>query len=92
MDGKSNYIDWLFNLEEILKDFNIELSDYDEFHIREAIEETEKLIEQQMITNQNIFTEKMIDEYMTNAIKKEPSKRDYYETISYYVKKRLLSH
>lgn len=92
MDGKSNYIDWLFNLEEILKDFNIELSDYDEFHIREAIEETEKLIKQQMITNQNIFTEKMIDEYMTNAIKKEPSKRDYYETISYYVKKRLLSH
>ena len=92
MDGKSNYIDWLFNLEEILKDFNIELSDYDEFHIHEAIEETEKLIEQQMITNQNIFTEKMIDEYMTNAIKKEPSKRDYYETISYYVKKRLLSH
>ena len=92
MDGKSNYIDWLFNLEEILKDFNIELSDYDEFHIREAIEETEKLIEQQMITNQNIFTEKMIDEYMTNAIKKEPPKRDYYETISYYVKKRLHSH
>ena len=92
MDGKSNYIDWLFNLEEILKDFNIELSDYDEFHIREAIEETEKLIKQQMITNQNIFTEKMIDEYMTNAIKKEPSKRDYYETISYYVKKRLLPH
>ena len=92
MDGKSNYIDWLFNLEEILKDFNIELSDYDEFHIREAIEETEKLIEQQMITNQNIFTEKMIDEYMTNAIEKEPSKRDYYETISYYVKKRLLPH
>ena len=92
MDGKSNYIDWLFNLEEILKDFNIELSDYDEFHIREAIEETEKLIEQQMITNQNIFTEKMIDEYMTNAIEKEPSKPDYYETISYYVKKILLSH
>ena len=35
---------------------------------------------------------KMIDEYMTNAIEKEPSKRDYYETISYYVKKRLLPH
>ena len=92
MERKSDYINWIFSLEDTLKELKIELSDYDEFHIREAIEETEKLIEQQMITNQNIFTEKMIDEYMTNAIKKEPSKRDYYETISYYVKKRLLSH
>ncbi len=92
MERKSDYINWVFSLEDTLKELKIELSDYDEFHIREAIEETEKLIEQQMITNQNIFTEKMIDEYMTNAIKKEPSKRDYYETISYYVKKRLLPH
>ena len=92
MERKSDYINWIFSLEDTLKELKIELSDYDEFHIREAIEETEKLIKQQMITNQNIFTEKMIDEYMTNAIKKEPSKRDYYETISYYVKKRLLSH
>jgi hypothetical protein len=92
VERKSDYINWVFSLEDTLKELKIELSDYDEFHIREAIEETEKLIEQQMITNQNIFTEKMIDEYMTNAIKKEPSKRDYYETISYYVKKRLLPH
>lgn len=92
MERKSDYINWVFSLEDTLKELKIELSDYDEFHIREAIEETEKLIEQQMITNQNIFTEKMIDDYMTNAIKKEPSKRDYYETISYYVKKRLLPH
>ena len=92
MERKSDYINWIFSLEDTLKELKIELSDYDEFHIHEAIEETEKLIEQQMITNQNIFTEKMIDEYMTNAIEKEPSKRDYYETISYYVKKRLLPH
>lgn len=92
MERKSDYINWIFSLEDTLKELKIELSDYDEFHIHEAIEETERLIKQQMITNQNIFTEKMIDEYMTNAIKKEPSKRDYYETISYYVKKRLLPH
>ena len=92
MERKSDYINWIFSLEDTLKELKIELSDYDEFYIHEAIEETERLIEQQMITNQNIFTEKMIDEYMTNAIKKEPSKRDYYETISYYVKKRLLPH
>lgn len=92
MERKSDYINWVFSLEDTLKELKIELSDYDEFHIHEAIEETERLIKQQMITNQNIFTEKMIDEYMTNAIKKEPSKRDYYETISYYVKKRLLPH
>ena len=92
MERKSDYINWIFSLEDTLKELKIELSDYDEFHIHEEIEETEKLIEQQMITNQNIFTEKMIDEYMTNAIEKEPSKRDYYETISYYVKKRLLPH
>jgi len=92
VERKSDYINWVFSLEDTLKELKIELSDYDEFHIHEAIEETERLIKQQMITNQNIFTEKMIDEYMTNAIKKEPSKRDYYETISYYVKKRLLPH
>jgi hypothetical protein len=92
VDERSNYIDWLFNLEEILRDFNIEYSDYDEFHVKYAIEETERLIEQQMITNKNIFTETMIDDYMKSAIKKEPSKKDYYETISYYVKKRLLPH
>ena len=92
MERKSDYINWIFSLEDTLKELKIELSDYDEFHIHEAIEETEKLREHQMITNQNIFTEKMIDEYMTNAIEKEPSKRDYYETISYYVKKRLLPH
>jgi hypothetical protein len=92
VERKSDYINWIFSLEDTLKELKIELSDYDEFHIHEAIEETERLIKQQMITNQNIFTEKMIDEYMTNAIKKEPSKRDYYETISYYVKKRLLPH
>lgn len=92
MDERSNYIDWLFNLEEILRDFNIEYSDYDEFHVNEAIMETERIIEQHHVTRNNILTESMIDDYMKNAIKKEPSKKDYYETISTYVKKRLLHH
>ena len=92
MEKRSNYIDWLFNLEEVLRDFNIEYSDYDEFNVNEAIKETERMIKEQHITSENIFTESMIDDYMKNAIKNEPSKKDYYETISYYVKKRLLHH
>lgn len=90
MEERSNYIDWVLNLDAILKKFNIECSDYDEFHIVEAIEETERIIQQYEITNEHIFTEDMIDDYMRSAIKNDPSKRDYYETISFYVKKRLL--
>lgn len=92
MEERSNYIEWLFNLELVLRDFNIEYSDYDEFHVNEAIKETERIIEEQEMTNENNLTEDMIDDYMKNAIKNEPSKKDYYETISYYVKKRLLHH
>lgn len=90
MAERSKYIDWLFNLDSILREFNIECSDYDEFHVYDAIKETERIIKEHHITNQNIFTEDMIDDYMKSAIRKEPSKKDYYETISYYVKKRLL--
>ena len=90
MDERSNYIDWLFNLEEILRDFNIECSDYDEFHVNDAIKETERIIDEYDISSDNNLTESMIDDYMNNAIKNEPSKKDYYETISTYVKKRLL--
>jgi hypothetical protein len=92
VDERSNYIDWLFNLEEVLKNFNIEYSEYDEFHVNEAIMETERIIEEQHIDDNNLLTESMIDDYMKNAIKKEPSKKEYYETISSYVKKRLLHH
>lgn len=92
MDERSNYIDWLFNLEEVLKNFNIEYSEYDEFHVNDAIIETERIIEQQHMTENNLLTESMIDDYVKNAIKKEPSKKEYYETISSYVKKRLLHH
>jgi hypothetical protein len=92
VEERSNYIEWLFNLEEILRDFNIEYSDYDEFHLNDAITETERIIEEHHLTKQNNLTEDMIDNYMKSAIKKEPSKKDYYETISYYVKKRLLQH
>lgn len=90
MDERSNYIDWLFNLEEILRDFNIECSDYDEFHVNDAIKETERIIGEYAITSDNNLTESMIDDYMNNAIKNDPNKKDYYETISTYVKKRLL--
>jgi outer membrane protein assembly factor BamD (BamD/ComL family) len=90
VDERSNYIDWVFNLEEILKNFNIECSDYDEFHVNDAIKETEKIIDEYDMSSDNNLTELMIDNYMNNAIKNEPSKKDYYETISTYVKKRLL--
>lgn len=92
MEERSEYIDWLFNLESVLKHFHIEYSDYDEFHVNEAIKETERIIEEQSITSENNLTEDMINDYMKNAIKNEPSKKDYYETISCYVKRRLLHH
>jgi hypothetical protein len=92
VDERSNYIEWLFNLEEILRDFKIEYSDYDEFHVNEAIQETERIIKEYRMSKNNNLTEQMIDDYMNSAIKNEPSKKDYYETISYYVKRRLLHH
>lgn len=92
MEKRSNYIDWLFNLEHVLRDFNIEYSDYDEFHVNEAIKETERIIKEHQMTKENNLTEEMIDNYLKNAIKNEPNKRDYYETISCYVKRRLLLH
>ena len=92
MEERSNYIDWLFDLEDQLRDFNIEYSEYDEFEINHAIKETERIIKEHRISKKNNLTEEMIDDYMKNAIKNEPSKKDYYETISCYVKRRLLHH
>lgn len=92
MEERSNYIDWLFNLDSVLRDFNIECSDYDEFELNNAIIETERIIKEHRLTKDNNLTEEMIDDYMKNAIKNEPSKKDYYETISCYVKRRLLHH
>jgi hypothetical protein len=92
VEERSNYIEWLFNLEDTLRDFNIEYSEYDEFHVNDAIMETERIIKEQKITKFNMLTETMIDDYMRSAIEKEPSKKDYYETISSYVKKRLLQY
>ena len=89
-ERRSNYIDWLFDLEEVLRKFNIELSDYDEFHVSDAIEETEKIIQEFNITKENNLTESMIDDYMKSAIKNQPKRKEYYETISSYVKRRLL--
>jgi len=88
--GESKYINWLFNLENVLNKFNIECSDYDEFHIKEAISETERMISKYNLTDNNSLSESMIDEYVVNSILKEPNKKEYYETISIYVKKRLL--
>jgi hypothetical protein len=90
VERRSNYIDWLFDLEEVLRKFNIELSDYDEFHVSDAIEETEKIIQEFNITKENNLTESMIDDYMKSAIKNQPKRKEYYETISSYVKRRLL--
>lgn len=90
MEEESNYINWVFNLEGILKKFNIDISDYDEFHVGVAIKETEKIIAELHISKSNHLTEDMIDDYMKNAIKNNPLKKEYYETISSYVKKRLI--
>ena len=91
MEKRSNYIDWIFKLENFLKDLKIEYSDYDEFHVNDAIETTEYILDSQHVQSYELLTEKMIDEYTSNAIKNEPDKKEYYETISYYVKKRLLN-
>lgn len=90
MERKSDYIDWIFSLEDKLKELKIELSDYDEFHIHDAIETTERILEQNENSEYHFVDEKMINEYMKSAISNNPSKKEYYETISYYVKRRLL--
>lgn len=90
MEKESRYITWLLKLEVMLQDMNIEFSDYDEFYIQEAIETTEKILRDQDLVSPLNLTEQMINEYVDNAIKTNPVKRDYYETVSYYVKKRLL--
>jgi hypothetical protein len=84
-----NYIEWLLNLEEVLKKDNIELSSYDEFYINDAINTIEQILISQPNNEVTFLDENMIDAYMSNAIKLDPSKKDYYETISYYVKRRL---
>lgn len=92
MEERSNYIDWLFNLENVLQHFGIEFSEYDEFYVNDAIQETERIISECEVTNRGLLTESMIDEYMNNAIQREPTRKEYFETISSYVKKRLLQH
>jgi hypothetical protein len=91
VEKRSNYIDWIFKLELFIKEFKIEYSDYDEFHVNDAIEATEYILDSHQINSYDLLTEKMVDEYTLNAIKNEPDKKEYYETISYYVKKRLLN-
>jgi len=86
----SNYINWLLRLEGMLQEMNIEFSDYDEFYIQEAIETTEQILKEQGYDNVLSLTEQMINDYVDNAIKTNPVRRDYYETVSHYVKKRLL--
>lgn len=90
MEKESRYITWLLKLEGMLQEMNIEFSDYDEFYIQEAIETTENILKDQGIISPLNLTEQMINEYVDNAIKIDPVKRDYYETVSFYVKKRLL--
>lgn len=90
MEKESNYIGWLLKLEGMLQEMNIEFSDYDEFYIQEAIQTTEKILKEQGSISPLNLNEQMINEYVDNAIKINPVKRDYYETVSYYVKKRLL--
>lgn len=86
-----NYVVWLLNLEEILRQYSIELSSYDEFYINDAITTLEQILKTQPNIKISFLDENMIDAYMNNAIKLNPSKKEYYETISYYVKRRLIS-
>lgn len=86
----SNYVTWLFDLETFLGGFNIAYSEYDEFHLCEARVITEHIIKQYNLGLLEHLTEAMIDEYTKNAINKDSKRRDYYETISAYMKKRVL--
>lgn len=93
VEKQNDYIEWMFRMEVILRDYKIEISDYDEFHIRDAIRATENILKNQVGDNNTSYhvDSTMVDEYMNNAIKNNPSQRDYYETISYYVKRRFKS-
>lgn len=86
----NDYIEWLYTLESCLKRNGIDFSEYDEFHINEAIYTTEKILRKCHVTPLHL-TESMVDEYMNHAIKTNPDRKDYYETISCYVKKRLIN-
>lgn len=88
--AKSNYIDWVLQLEGTLNNLGIEFSEYDEFFINEAIRTTEQIIEIQSLHRFDNLTEEMVDEYAKNAIQNDPKHQEYYETVAYYVKKRLL--
>jgi hypothetical protein len=91
VEVKNDYIEWMFRLEGLLREYKVEISDYDEFHINDAIITTENILKQYQSTTSSSYhiDDDMVDEYMKNAIKNNPSKKDYYETISYYVKKRF---
>lgn len=91
MEKRNDYIEWMFRLEVILREYKVEISDYDEFHINDAITTTENILKQYQGKTSSSYhiDDDMVDDYMRNAIKNNPSKKDYYETISYYVKKRF---
>lgn len=88
MESATNYIDWLLSLETTLYNAGIDLSNYDEFHINEAIRTIEEILVAQSASTISL-DEAMINAYMENAIRLNPAKKEYYETISYYVKRRL---
>lgn len=90
MTKKNNYIEWIFNLESFLNKNGIDYSDYDEFYIKDVIIETEKIIKEHSINDLKNITESIINDYTKNAIEKNPTRKEYYETISFYVKKRFL--
>lgn len=90
MKKERDYIEWLLSLQTLLTSSSIEYSDYDEFYIQEAIQTTETLLEEHNISKPSNITEKMIDEYTNNAISNNPARKQYYETVSFYVKKRLI--
>ena len=80
----------MLKLEHFLNELQIEFSDYDEFYIKEAIKTTERIIQIHAAQHLHHLTEQMIDDYANNAIQTNPEQQEYYETVAYYVKKRLL--
>jgi len=84
VEKRNDYIEWMFRLEDVLREHKVEISEYDEFYINDAIQTIENILKQYNNTTSSYYLDdSTIDDYMNNAIKREPSKKDYYETISF---------
>lgn len=86
---KNDYIGWLDEMESFLKRNEIDFSEYDEFHINDVICVIEGIVREHDISSLNL-TDSMVNTYTNRAIAINPERKDYYKTISCYVKKRFI--